>query len=451
MVSVEFGLLSGRDILDQKTFRTLAAARAEGTGQSGFTVWDIVDALRHQKLLILAVTVLTTALGTVYAITSPPRYSASSQLIIESRRVIPFTGQAVVQDSAIDTTIADSQVEVLKSEAVILAAIDSLNLLEDPEFTGNQTSVTRSFLERFGVLQPGSNTDQVGRALRHLRENLSVRRVGRTYVIQVSFLSRSRDTATKVANAVVHAYIFGQVRSNVSATAEASEWLRDRLAELRNDAMKADAEVQEYIAKNNLITAQPGRTLTEQQLTDLQAQLISLRGEVAEAKARFDALTASEGTDPGSIATIGSFNNPVLTRLRDQYLDMHRQEAEFVSRYGENHPAVAEIRQNLQSLRDASREEIRRTAAAFQTGVRGRALPPRLARAVAERDLGCDRGRDAGGRVAPHPRELCAILPPPLRLVPAAVRRLEAAAILSARGCEGADDGARRREVRAEF
>ena len=286
---------------------------------------------------------------------------------MSSRRVIPFTGQAVVQDTAIDTTIADSQVEVLKSEAVILAAIDSLNLLENPEFTGIQTSVTRSFLERFGVLQPGSNTDQVGRALRHLRENLSVRRVGRTYVIQVSFLSRSRDTATKVANAVVHAYIFGQVRSNVSATAEASEWLRDRLAELRNDAMKADAEVQEYIARNNLITAQPGRTLTEQQLTDLQAQLISLRGEVAEAKARFDALTASEGTDPGSIATIGSFNNPVLTRLRDQYLDMHRQEAEFVSRYGENHPAVAEIRQNLQSLRDASREEIRRTAAAFQT------------------------------------------------------------------------------------
>ena len=37
-----------------------------------------------------------------------------------------------------------------------------------------------------------------------------------------------------------------------------------------------------------------------------------------------------------------------------------------MSRYGENHPAVAEIRQNLQSLRDASREEIRRTAAAFQ-------------------------------------------------------------------------------------
>jgi succinoglycan biosynthesis transport protein ExoP len=45
---------------------------------------------------------------------------------------------------------------------------------------------------------------------------------------------------------------------------------------------------------------------------------------------------------------------------------MHRQEAEFVSHYGENHPAVAEIRQKLQSLRDASREEVRRTAIAYQ-------------------------------------------------------------------------------------
>ncbi len=351
--------------MDPITFRKLAAARVEGPGQSGFTVWDIVDAVRHQKFLILAVTVLATALGTVYAITAPPRYLASSQLIIESRRVFPFTGQAVVQDSTIDTTIADSQVEVLKSEAVHLAAIESLNLLEDPEFTGSPTSAKRGILERFGVLQP-AEVDRVGRALRHLRENLSVRRVGRTYVLEVSFQSRSRDTATKVANAVVHAYIFNQVRSNVSATAEASEWLRDRLEELRNDAMKADAEVQEYIAKNNLITAQPGRTLTEQHLTDLHAQLIRLRGEVAEAKARFDALAASEGEDPGSVATIGSFNNPVLTRLRDQYLDTQRREAEFVSRYGENHPAVAAIRQNLQSLRDASREETRRTAGAFQ-------------------------------------------------------------------------------------
>ena len=202
----------------------------------------------------------------------------------------------------------------------------------------------------------------------HLRKNLSVRRIGRTFVLEVSFLSRSRDTATKVANAVVHAYIFDQMRSNVSATAEASDWLRDRLAELRNDAMKADAEVQEYIAKNNLITAQPGRTLTEQQLTDLHAQLIRLRGEVAEAKARFDALAASGGADagPDSVATVPSFNNPVLTRLRDQYLDVRRREAEFVSRYGESHPAVAEIRQNLQSLRETSREEVRRTAVAFQ-------------------------------------------------------------------------------------
>ena len=169
-----------RSALDPNTFLTLPAARVEGTGQSGFTVWDIVDALRNQKFLILAVTVLSTALGTVYAITSPPRYSASSQLIIESRRVFPFTGQAVVQDSAIDTTIADSQVEVLKSEAVHLAAIESLKLLEDPEFTGHQTSVMRSFLEHFGVLQPVEV--RPGRTCASAPAREPVRQEGRTYL-----------------------------------------------------------------------------------------------------------------------------------------------------------------------------------------------------------------------------------------------------------------------------
>lgn len=85
-------------MLDPNTFRTLAAARVEGTSQAGLSFWQIVDALRHQTFLIAAVTLLTTALGAVYAFTSAPRYSASSQLIIEGRRVFPFTGQAVVQD-----------------------------------------------------------------------------------------------------------------------------------------------------------------------------------------------------------------------------------------------------------------------------------------------------------------------------------------------------------------
>ena len=440
-------------MLDPNTFRTLAAARVEGTGQPGLTFWQIVDALRHQTFLIAAVTLLTTALGAVYAFTSAPRYSASSQLIIEGRRVFPFTGQAVVQDSVIDTTIADSQVEVLKSEAVQLAAIDSLNLLDDPEFTGNEVSLARSLLQRVGILQPAdedSKAAQTGRALRQLRENLSVRRIGRTYVLEVSFRSRNRDTAAKVANAVVHAYIYDQMRSNVSATAEAGEWLKDRLAELRDDAMKADTEVQEYIAKNNLITSQPGRTLTEQQLTDIQAQLIRLRGEVAEAKARFDILAAAEATDPGSIATLESFNNPVLTRLRDQYLDIRRREAEFVSRYGENHPAVAEIRQNLQGLRDASREEITRTAAAFQKEYEvARARLVSLEQSLKE-TMDATAAGHAGRCFAAHPRELSSILSPPLRFVPAAVRRLKAAAIVPSRRCEGADDGARRGEIRAE-
>ena len=281
-------------MLDQNTFKTLAEPRAERRGHSGLTVWDIVDALRHHKFLILTVTILTTALGAVYAITSPPRYSASSQVIMDTRGVADLT---------IDTTFADSQVEVLKSEAVTLAVIESLDLLKDPEFTETQTSVTRSFLERFGLLPPDEDTasNPVSHVLGHLRQNLSVRRVGRTFVLEVSFLSRSRDTAIKVANAVVKAYIFDQVRSSISVTTEANA----------------------------------------------------------------------------------------------------RLEAEFVSRYGENHPAVAEIRKNIQSLRDASREEIKRAAAAFQS------FPGR----------GCGESHD-GARPA--------------------------------RGCEGADDGARRHEVRAE-
>jgi succinoglycan biosynthesis transport protein ExoP len=297
-------------------------------------------------------------------------YTATSQLIIDSRRIVPFAGQALVEEMVLDTTIADSQVEVLKSEAVGLAAIESANLVDDPEFTVSSRSTLRSILASIGIARVSKGGENLQRepterALRHLRDNLAVKRVGRTYVLEVSFRSGDSAKAAKVANAIVHAYIFDQLRSNVTATKQASEWLRDRLAELRNDAMKADEEVQDYITRNNLISAQPGRTLTEQQLGELQAQLIRLRGEVADAKARFDRLTASERA-PDSVAMVESLNSPVLTRIREQYVDAQRREAEFVKRYGVNHPAVAETRRESESLREASRDEIRRTAEAFR-------------------------------------------------------------------------------------
>ena len=254
--------------LDQNTLRALSATRADAKEQPGFTIWDLLDATRNHASLILAVTIITLALGAVYALNSSPRYVASSQLIIESGRAIP--GQAVPQDPTIDTTIADSQVEVLKSEAVHLAAIGKLNLLEDPEFVGNRKGLIRRLLEGVGILRP-QDVDNVGPALRYMRENLSVRRVGRTYVLEVSFQSRNKETATKVANAVAQAYISNQVRDNDAAVSEASDYLEKRLAELRNDAVRADNEVQDYIVKHNAIPSASGQ-LTDQQLTDLQAE-----------------------------------------------------------------------------------------------------------------------------------------------------------------------------------
>ena len=254
--------------MDQNTLRALSATRADAKEQPGFTIWDLLDATRNHASLILAVTIITLALGAVYALNSSPRYVASSQLIIESGRAIP--GQAVPQDPTIDTTIADSQVEVLKSEAVHLAAIGKLNLLEDPEFVGNRKGLIRRLLEGVGILRP-QDVDNVGPALRYMRENLSVRRVGRTYVLEVSFQSRNKETATKVANAVAQAYISNQVRDNDAAVSEASDYLEKRLAELRNDAVRADNEVQDYIVKHNAIPSASGQ-LTDQQLTDLQAE-----------------------------------------------------------------------------------------------------------------------------------------------------------------------------------
>src|SRR5262249_16015790 len=59
--------------------------------------------------------------------------------------------------------------------------------------------------------------------------------------------------------------------------------------------------------------------------------------------------------------------NPILTTLRQQYLDLSRKESEYSARYGRDHNAVINIRHKLRELRNSAFDELRRRAHAFKS------------------------------------------------------------------------------------
>jgi succinoglycan biosynthesis transport protein ExoP len=141
------------------------------------------------------------------------------------------------------------------------------------------------------------------------------------------------------------------------------------LNELRGQASAAERAVVEYKTKNNIVDT-GGRLMNEQQLAELNTALVQARAAKAEAQARLDRITQilrDDNPDPTAAATATvteSLQSPIITQLRQQYLDIAQREALFSSRYGNNHLAVVNLRNRMQEIRRSIIDELKRIAQA---------------------------------------------------------------------------------------
>ena len=370
------------------------------TASAQETLGRVVGLIRRQYLVIALVTLLGIVLGVVYLITTPPSYTANAMLIIDSRKVnlLPVQQQAVWGDFPLDTAAVDSQVEVLKSEKVALSVINNLHLLRDPEFmapSGGLIGAIAGFISNpivpivgfisnatgssisnpTGSSEPTSEFELTRQAVGALKAGLSVNRVGFSYVIEIAFRSGRPELAAGIANGIADEYILDQMDAKYQATQRASSWLQDRIRELRDQASAAERAVVEFKTRNNIISTgggeKGGRLISEQQVAELTSQFVIARAQSAEARARLDRIETVLNTNsrnaPVDATVTDSLKNEVINKLRSQYLELARREADWIPRYGDSHLAVVSVRNQMREIQTSIRSELQRIAETYKS------------------------------------------------------------------------------------
>ena len=342
------------------------------------TISAVVALIGRQYPIMIFVMCLCIGLAGVYLLTAPKRFTGTAVLLIDSRKMQGLQTQApAAGDSPIDSAMVDSQVEVLKSETIATSVIKQLNLTDSPEFTGNEGGLFTSISDLFSGLFPEQRPSQdalMRNAIGKLASNLSIKRVGLSYVIEISYQALSPDQAARIANAVADGYINDSLESKYQASRRAAVWLQDRLKELRAQASSAERAVVDFKAKNNIVDA-GGRLLTEQQLAEINSSLTQARAQRAEAQAKLERITSILNADDNDskvilndLATVtDTMNNPVITKLRQTYLDYAARQADWSNRYGPTHLAVVNLRNQMREIRHSITEELRRTAEVYKS------------------------------------------------------------------------------------
>ena len=352
---------------------------SENTMSSYQAILMVRAIVARQYPLMIFILLFTVALVSVYAFTAPRRYTSTAELIIDSRKAQIIQQQQAnsTPDVPIDTSMVDSQVEILKSETIALDVIKDLHLTSDPEFSGSGGGLFGSLTQLLTAFVPNTPRSeyQITRgALARFQKGLTVRRRNLTYIIEISFESLSAERAAQVANAIAEAYIVGTLESKYQASRRAASWLQDRMKELRAQASIAERAVVDFKAKNNIVDA-GGRSLTEQQLAEINSTLTVARAQRAEADARLQRITSILKNENGEsqtliddVATVAdTLKNDVITRLRQQYLDLAARAGDWSNRYGANHLAVVNLHNQMRQISRSIADELRRIAETYKS------------------------------------------------------------------------------------
>lgn len=351
---------------------TAPAPEAARQDYLGDRLVEIRSFLKREFALIATTTGICVALAVLYLLLTPPSYTAVTTLVIDTRKVQLFQQQSLFNETPVDTGAVETQVEILKSENIALKVIKDLHLEDDPEFGNAGPGLIGTILGWIFDSGDSSQTEnaRVRAAVRVFQTRLYVRRIGLTYVMEVSFRSLDRDRAAEIANAIANAYVVDQLEAKYLAARRAGTWLQDRLKELREQSGTAERAVVDYKTKNDIVDT-GGRLMNEQQLAEINSQLTMARGAVTEARAKLDRIRSvldSTSIPDGVAATVtDTLKNDVITKLRSKYLDLSTSEADISRRYGYNHQAAVNLRNQMKEIENSIRNELQRIAESFKS------------------------------------------------------------------------------------
>ena len=347
-----------------------------------FDLREILSFLWRQWKFIGAIVGVVFLIGLISLLRQTPLYTANSLVLLDRQKEKAPGAEAILTDVNLDFAMVESQMAIIRSSVFLRRVVEKEHLVTDPEF-GTREAQSPSFFASIRSFLSGSASsseavkpkppepdDQpiprdVMRSVEALKGAVSVARAGQGFVLSISVTSADPARAARLANAVADAFLVDKLDTRFDAAKRASQWLSDRLVELRNQLRESEEAVAQFRSEHGLF--QSGNvTLNQQQLSELNAKVIEARADAAQKKARVDLLNSIQ-TRGGNLQNMPDISNTgALPSLRQQAVTLSQQEADLLARYSVSHPLVVNVRAQQRDVERAMAAEMQRLAASIK-------------------------------------------------------------------------------------
>jgi len=240
-----------------------------------FDLTYLSSILRQNIILIFSFIGIALTLATIYLFVTPKQYTATAVLLIDSRANTFSSQQVRVTDANSDSANVESQVEILRSEKISRAVIQSERLTEHPDFRQGSTNILGRLIYEMSLSSEADQSDpsRFASAIKQFRNATTIRRSTGTYVVEIGFRSTDAALAARIANAIAVAYVTDQLSSREEGARKASQWLQQRALELRREAQDAQKAVEDLQTRGLVNDGGSGRVA----LRDLESRAQTYR------------------------------------------------------------------------------------------------------------------------------------------------------------------------------
>lgn len=301
-----------------------------------------------------ALLVLATVMGVTALVSAllPKQYSATAMVLVDIKSADPLAVSTQAQQSGQAAAYMATQVDLIQSERVARAVMAATGMTRDPNDANRQLWRSKT----------GGIGDFEEWLAARMKQKLQVRPTKESGVISIGYTASDRETAARIANAYVQAYVDTSLALRLEPARTSSTFFDERAAQLRTALEAAQARLSDFQRQHGLLTiggAEERVDVETARLNELSSQLVSLQAQTGESGSRQSQARANPEKSPEVI------NNPVISGLSAELLRQETRLNEMNARLGDRHPSIVEQRATVAQLRSQLASESRRVAASL--------------------------------------------------------------------------------------
>jgi succinoglycan biosynthesis transport protein ExoP len=323
-------------------------------------------AVSKRRWAIIGLAIVAGLLATMVVNGMRPLYRATATMLVEQTKKVVSIEQVLAPDYG-QRDYYQTQLEILKSDDIARKVVKKLDLVSHPAFDPRQAEpgwlarLTSKWLAPAEPAAALSDEAVMQGVIDRVRGALAVQMVRNSQLTQITFTSTDRELAARVPNVVAETYIESDLESRVSRTQKASEWLRDRMGELRTKLDASEKALQDFRDRERILDAK-GVVISgaSRQLDELMRSVVEARQKRAEIENGYAMVqqvrAGKAGFDYESIPAV--LRNPLVSRAKEQQADAEKRLNDAAKRYGPEHPKMIQARSEFESARENSRQQV---------------------------------------------------------------------------------------------